>query len=78
MVVYEILIGTLKYISSPVANVVYTVETELPMLTVCADHKSPIRSPLPKGFEKGEFYPTDKGRLCKVYTYICIVYCTSS
>ena len=34
-VIYEVYQGTDKYISSPVANVVFSTEVELPMVTIC-------------------------------------------
>ena len=70
VVLYEIYLGTDKYLSTPVANVVYTLETELPMLTVCPEHKSDIRfGPMPVGpreLIRGQFYPDNKGRFLKI------------
>ena len=34
-VIYEVYQGTSKYISYPVANVVFSTEVELPMVTIC-------------------------------------------
>ena len=34
-VIYEVYQGTSKYFSSPVANVVFSTEVELPMVTIC-------------------------------------------
>ena len=69
-VLRQIYLGTDKYLSSPVANVVYTVETELPMLTVCPEHRSETRfgpmSVKPEQLIRGQFYPDNKGRFIKI------------
>ena len=54
--------GTSKYISSPVANVVFSTEVELPMLTIC--NKLRMGS-LPgnltrKKLVSGNFFPDDQ------------------
>ena len=65
VVSYEVYRATLKYLSSPVANVVYTVETELPMVTVCNSVNEVKFGPMPvKEGDlrwKGKFYSNDKG-----------------
>ena len=65
VVSYEVYRATLKYLSSPVANVVYTVETELPMVTVCNSVSEVRFGPLPVKHSlmswKGKFYHDDKG-----------------
>ena len=53
--------GTTKYISSPVANVVFSTEAELPMLTIC--HQRGL-GPMPGDLTKrdlihGKFFPDD-------------------
>ena len=64
IVIYEIYIGTEKYLSNPVANVVYTLQTELPMLTVCPEA---VRNFVPpRHILDGEYYPDDKGRFFKI------------
>ena len=65
VVSYEVYRATLKYLSNPVANVVYTIETELPMVTVCNAVPDVLMGPLPMKQNylrwKGEFYHDDKG-----------------
>ena len=65
VVSYEVYRATLKYLSNPVANVVYTVETELPMVTVCNSVNEVRFGPMPVEERdlrwKGKFYPADKG-----------------
>ena len=62
---YEVYRATLKYLSSPVANVVYTVETELPMVTVCNGVYDVKYGPMPVTLGdltyRGKYYPDDKG-----------------
>ena len=65
VVSYEVYRATLKYLSSPVANVVYTVETELPMVTVCNGVYDVKYGPMPVTLGdltyRGMYYPDDKG-----------------
>ena len=69
VVTYEVYRATLKYLSNPVANVVYTVETELPMVTVCNSvvdihfGSMPVKTNDLKW--KGKFYPEDQGGVLK-------------
>ena len=61
-VIYEVFQGTSKYISSPVANVVFSTEVELPMVTIC--NKLRMGS-LPgnltrKKLVSGNFFPDDQ------------------
>ena len=62
---YEVYRATNKFLSNPVANVVYTVETELPMVTVCnvVEEIKFGRMPVDPGkFRwKGMFYPDKEG-----------------
>ena len=73
VVTYEVYRGTRKFLSNPVANVVYTVETELPMLTVCSAVKEIKFGPMPVSSDdlrwKGKFYPDDKGTFLKNCTH---------
>ena len=60
-VIYEVWQGTTKYISSPVANVVFSTSVELPMVTICNKLRL---GPLPanltrKDLMDGKFYPDD-------------------
>ena len=61
---YEVYRATKKFLSNPVANVVYTVETELPMVTVCNELEEIKFGPMPiyhRDFRfKGQFYPINK------------------
>ena len=65
VVTYELYRATLKYLSNPVANVVYQVETELPMVTVCNSVPDIVFGPMPVKQNdlrwKGKFHPDDKG-----------------
>ena len=69
VVTYEVYRATLKYLSNPVANVVYTVETELPMVTVCNSVSDIIFGPMPVKQDdlrfKGKFHPDDKEEFSK-------------
>ena len=64
VVTWELFRGTQKYLSRPVANVVYTVEADLPMITVCPQMGWLKYGPMPVAqndlFWKGKFYPNDK------------------
>ena len=64
VVTWEVFRGTKKYLSSPVANVVYTVQADLPMITVCPQRGELKYGPMPvlqnDLFWKGKFYPDDK------------------
>ena len=60
-VIYEVFQGTTKYIASPVANVVFSTEVELPMLTICNKLKM---GPMPgnltrKDLVGGKFFPDE-------------------
>ena len=62
-VIYEVYQGTSKYISSPVANVVFSTSVELPMLTICNKLKMAAYL-LPgnltrKDLVSGKFFPDD-------------------
>ena len=72
VVTYEVYRGTRKFLSNPVANVVYTVETELPMVTVCNGVYDVKYGPMPVTLGdltyRGKYYPDDKGRVLKKLT----------
>ena len=60
-VIYEVYQGTSKYIASPVANVVFSTEVEMPMVTICNKLKM---GALPANLTRkdivgGKFYPDD-------------------
>ena len=64
MVLYEVKHATDRFLSYPIANVVFSTQAELPMVTICQDHPVLKLGPLPSikthDWNWGKYYPDDK------------------
>ena len=64
VVIYEVVSGTQKFFSAPVANVVFSTEIEMPMVTICHTPHELKMGPLPgnltyRDIVDGNFYPNE-------------------
>ena len=63
IVIWQLIVGTEKYLAAPVANYIYTAEAELPALTICHQNRHlRVHSKYGldyKNFKDGKFVPTN-------------------
>ena len=54
VVIWQVFVGTKKYLAAPVANKIYAEEVELPVITIC-HHKHSLRAQSQFGLDWDDF-----------------------